>query len=299
MGSHRSRNAPGPRTGGARVTARPRVAVVIVSFNVREDLTRCLESIQAHPPAASHEIVVVDNASRDGSAAAVRERWPRVLVLQFQRNLGFAAATNEGIRATRPGGAPLILLLNPDTVVAAGTLDRLIDRLLAHPGVAAAGPRLVDGSGKVELSWGRMVGPFAELHQKVMTRLQQSGWRGATSMVERRTGKERFVDWVSGACLLVWRADAEAVGLLDERYFMYLEDVDFCAALRARGRRILFTPASEIVHLRGRARASAAAASEEAYRRAQVAFYEKHHPGWAALLRRYLRIRGKLEPNRT
>jgi hypothetical protein len=281
------------------VTARPRVAVVIVSFNVREDLTRCLESLHVHPPAATHEIVVVDNASRDGSAAAVRDRWPDVLVLEFQRNLGFAAATNEGIRATRQGGAPLILLLNPDTVVPAGALDRLIDRLLAHPGVAAAGPRLVDASGTVELSWGPMVAPFAELHQKMMTRLQQSGWRTATSVAERRTSRERFVDWVSGACLLVWRADAEAVGLLDERYFLYLEDVDFCAALRARGRRILFTPASEIVHLRGRARASAPAATEEAYRRAQIAFYEKHHPGWAGLLRRYLRIRGKLEPDRT
>jgi N-acetylglucosaminyl-diphospho-decaprenol L-rhamnosyltransferase len=274
------------------VTARPRVAIVIVSFNVRDDLTRCLESLHTHPPAATHEIVVVDNASSDGSAAAVRDRWPDVLVLEFKRNLGFAAGTNEGIRATRQGGTPLILLLNPDTIVPAGALDHLIDRLLAHPGVAAAGPRLVDASGKAELSWGPMVGPFAELRQKMMTRLQQS-------VVARRTGRERFVDWVSGACLLVWRADAEAVGLLDERYFMYLEDVDFCAALRARGRRVLFTPASEIVHLKGRARASAAAATEEAYRRAQVAFYEKHRPGWAGLLRRYLRIRGKLESDRT
>jgi N-acetylglucosaminyl-diphospho-decaprenol L-rhamnosyltransferase len=281
------------------VTARPRVAVVIVSFNVRDDLTRCLESLHAHPPSATHEIVVVDNASSDGSAAAVKDRWPDVLVLEFKRNLGFAAGTNEGIRATRPGGAPLILLLNPDTVVPAGALDHLIDRLLAHPGVAAAGPRLVDASGTAELSWGPMVGPFAELRQKVMTRLQQSGSSIATSVVARRTGRERFVDWVSGACLLVWRADAEEVGLLDERYFMYLEDVDFCAALRARGRRILFTPASEIVHLKGRARASAAAATEEAYRRAQVAFYEKHRPGWAGLLRRYLLIRGKLEADRT
>jgi N-acetylglucosaminyl-diphospho-decaprenol L-rhamnosyltransferase len=284
------------------VTARPRVAIVIVSYNVRDDLTRCLESLHAHPPAATHEIVVVDNASSDGSAAAVRDRWPDVLLVEFKRNMGFAAANNEGIRATRQGGTPLLLLLNPDTVVPAGALDRLVDRLLAHPGVAAAGPRLIDASGKAELSWGPMVGPFAELRQKMMTRLQQSGSRIGTTVVARRTSRERFVDWVSGACMLVWRADAEAVGLLDERYFMYLEDVDFCAALRARGRRILFTPASEIVHLRGRAREAAAAATEEAYRRAQVAFYEKHRPRWAGLLRRYLRIRGKLariEPNRT
>jgi GT2 family glycosyltransferase len=281
------------------VTARPRVAIVIVSYNVRDDLTRCLESLHANPPATTHEIVVVDNASSDGSAAAVRNRWPDVLVVEFKRNFGFAAANTEGIRATRQAGAPLLLLLNPDTVVPAGALDRLVDRLLAQPGVAAAGPRLIDASGKAELSWGEMVGPFAELRQKLMTRLARSGSRAGTSVAARRTSRERFVDWVSGACMLVWRADAEAVGLLDERYFMYLEDVDFCAALRARGRRILFTPAAEIVHLRGRARATAAAATEEAYRRAQVTFYEKHHPRWARLLRFYLRIRGKLEPVRT
>ena len=99
---------------------------------------------------------------------------------------------------------------------------------------------------------------------------------------------------MSGACLLVRRADADAVGLLDERYFLYTEDVDFCAAIRARGRRILFTPAAQIVHLRGRSRQTAPGPSEQAYRRSQIAFYEKHHPRWAPWLRVYLRLKGRL-----
>ena len=98
---------------------------------------------------------------------------------------------------------------------------------------------------------------------------------------------------MSGACLLVRRGDAEAVGLLDERYFMYTEDVDFCAAIRARGRRVLFAPAVEVVHLRGRSVASAPAATREAYRRSQIAFYEKHHPAWSPLLKLYLRVKGQ------
>jgi GT2 family glycosyltransferase len=110
--------------------------------------------------------------------------------------------------------------------------------------------------------------------------------------VERLTRRRHSPDWVSGACLLVRRADAEAVGLLDERFFMYTEDVDFCAAIRARGRRIVFTPDVEVVHLRGRSVASAPAATRAAYRRSQMAFYEKHHPAWAPLLRLYLRLRG-------
>jgi GT2 family glycosyltransferase len=92
--------------------------------------------------------------------------------------------------------------------------------------------------------------------------------------------------------LLVYRTDAEAVGLLDERFFLYTEDVDFCAAIRARGRRILFTPLVQITHLRGRSRATMPDAMNLAYRRSQLAFYEKHHPRWAPVLRAYLRLKG-------
>jgi N-acetylglucosaminyl-diphospho-decaprenol L-rhamnosyltransferase len=255
------------------------VSIIIVSFNARADLERCIESLHSAPPAASHDIVVVDNASGDGSAAAAR-RWPDVTVLEAGSNVGFAAANNVGIRAT--SGANL-LLLNSDTIVPAGAIDRLLAELEQHPDVAVVGPRLVDGSGQAELSFGRMIGPFNELRQK---RRARSG--GVDALTKRR----RYPDWVSGACLLVRRADAEAVGGLDERYFMYAEDVDFCASIRARGRRILFTPDVEVVHLRGRSAASAPAATRAAYRRSQVAFYEKHHPGWALLLRLYLRLRG-------
>jgi N-acetylglucosaminyl-diphospho-decaprenol L-rhamnosyltransferase len=276
------------------VTRRPGVAIIIVAYNVREDLGRCLESLSTAPPETPHEIVVVDNASTDGTVSMVRELWPAVRLLTLERNVGFAAANNIGIRETRSAGAPLLLLLNSDTIVPPAALDRLVDRLVATPQAAVAGPRLVDAAGVPELSFGPMVGPLAELRQKVVVRSHQLGFNPARAVVARRTRNERFVDWVSGACLLVWRADAEAAGLLDERYFLYLEDVDFCAAIRARGRRVLFTPAAEIVHLRGRARAKAPAMLEAAYRRAQIAFYEKHRPAWAPVLRGYLRLRGKL-----
>jgi len=278
------------------VRGRPGVTIVIVSFNVRDHLARCLQSLANAPPAAPHEVVVVDNASADGTIAMVRDRWPAVRAIALDRNAGFAAASNVGIRETRAGGSPLVLLLNSDTIVPSGAIDRLIDRLVRTPAAAAAGPRLIDTVGVRELSWGRMPTPFVELRQKVLVRLHQRGTGVARRIVQRRTERERFVDWVSGACVLVWRADAEAVGLLDERYFMYLEDVDFCAAHRARGRAILFTPAAQVVHVRGRSRATAPEMVEAAYRRAQLAFYAKHQPRWHAWLRRYLRIRGKLDP---
>jgi GT2 family glycosyltransferase len=139
-----------------------------------------------------------------------------------------------------------------------------------------------------------MIGPFAELRQKLLVTGNDRGVPLLSAYVERLTQQARDVDWVSGACLLVRRADADAVGLLDERYFMYAEDVDFCAAIRARGRRVIFVPGSSVVHLRGRSVSSRPRATEMAYRRSQIAFYAKHHPAWAPLLRAYLKVRGRL-----
>lgn len=266
------------------------LSIVIVAFNARPDLERCLESLHAAPPAVPHDITVVDNASSDGGAAAVRARWPGVRVVALPENRGFAAGNNAGIRETR---GELLLLLNSDTVVPRGAIDTLVRRLAAHPQAAAAGPRLVDGDGRAEISFGRMITPLAELRQKIAGRLYAVRAPIVTGRIERLARTERYVDWVSGACLLVRRADAVAAGLLDERFFLYTEDVDFCASLRARGRKILFAPEAEVVHLRGRSRASAAPAADAAYRRSHVAFYEKHHPHWAPVLKAYLRIRRK------
>jgi len=255
------------------------VAIVIVSFNARADLQACLASLASHPPAVAHEIVVVDNASTDGSVDAARAAGVRAIPLES--NVGFAAANNVAIRAT---DSELILLLNSDTIVPAGAVDALVGRLRAVPEAAVAGPRLRDASGGAELSFGRMITPINEYRQKHRTR----AW------IDRETAREQFVDWVSGACLLVYRADAERAGLLDERFFLYTEDVDFCHAIRTLGRKVLFTPVATITHLRGRSRASRPEASREAYRRSHIAFYEKHHPWWSPVLKLYLRLKGEL-----
>jgi GT2 family glycosyltransferase len=268
----------------------PKLSIVIVSFNTRVDLERCLESLTTSPAAIPHEIIVVDNASSDGSVEAVRRRWPAVRVLAHGSNAGFAVANNLGIRAS---SGSLLLLLNSDCVVPAGAIDQLVERLRAHPDAAVAGPRLVDGAGRTELSFGRMISPWAEMRQKAIGLAYDRGLAPAVRWVIGATSQDRFVDWVSGAALLAYRADAEAAGLLDERYFLYTEDVDFCAAIRARGRKVLFTPAATITHLRGRSRATVPGAMNDAYRRSQLAFYEKHHPYWAPLLRIYLRLKGQ------
>jgi N-acetylglucosaminyl-diphospho-decaprenol L-rhamnosyltransferase len=260
------------------------LSILIVSHNTLADLERCLRSLQEAPPFTRHDITVIDNASDDGSVAAVQSHFPNVRLIALDSNAGFARANNAGFRQTQ---SELVLLLNSDTIVPAGAIDALVGQLRELPGASIVGPRLVNGNGAAELSFGRMMTPLAELRQKCLV-------RGSQTRIAAITSRPRLVDWVSGACLLVRRAEAEAAGLLDERYFMYCEDVDFCAAIRARGGRVYFTPATEIVHLRGRSAAGAPSATESAYRNSHLAFYEKHHPAWAPFLRLYLAFRGKL-----
>jgi N-acetylglucosaminyl-diphospho-decaprenol L-rhamnosyltransferase len=264
------------------------LTIVIVSFNAQDDLARCLDSLAAAPPAIDHEIVVVDNASTDGSRDVVAAR-PSVRLIALPENVGFARANNVAIRAT---SSDLILLLNSDTIVPPGAIDGLVAALNDSGLTAAAGPRLVDAEGRPELSVGDMVAPLAEWRQKRLVAAYERGERRARETVEFRTSRGLFPDWVSGACMLVKRAEAEAVGLLDERYFMYLEDVDFCAALRARGQHIKFVPEVTVTHLRGRSRQSAPAATTRHYRDSHRGFYRKHHPLWAPLLELYLRLKG-------
>jgi N-acetylglucosaminyl-diphospho-decaprenol L-rhamnosyltransferase len=270
----------------------PRLSIVIVTYNSRADVDGCLGSLTLPGALAiDHEIIAVDNASTDGTVMHLRERWAGVRVLEAGRNLGFAAANNVGIRQS---SGELVLLLNPDTIVTAGAIDRLVAVLDSRADAAVAGPRIVDASGHPELSFGRMISPLAELRQKLLVVGNERGWRTIRSRVEVMTRQRRSVDWVSGACLLIRRQDLTAVGLLDERFFMYTEDVDLCASVRARGAQVLFEPDAEIVHLRGRSVATARKATRVAYRQSQLAFYEKHHPRWAPVLRRYLKLRGAI-----
>ncbi len=265
------------------------LAIVIVSYNVRQELHACLESIVGHSTPFATTVCVVDNASSDGTPQMVRETWPAVQLIEAGSNVGFARANNLGIRATR---SEFVLLLNPDTLVPPGSIQSLIRGLAADPNAAAAGPRLRDERGFPELSFGWTMSPFGELRQKLLGALYDWRVRQAVRLVDRWSRRAGEREWVSGAALLVRRADLEAVGLLDERYFMYTEDVDLCVALRRRGRAIIYVPQSEIVHLRGRS-AGRNRETERLRRRSQVAYYEKHHRTWVPLLKAYLKVTGK------
>ena len=268
---------------------RSTLAIIIVTYNSATEIGPCLDSLVGHTEPFPTTITVVDNASSDGTVGMVRDRWPGVQVIESPTNAGFSRANNLGIRAT---GGDYVLLLNPDTVAPPGAIQTLVRGLAAHPDAAIAGARLLSEHGFPELSWGDPIGPWNELKRKVFSTLYHRKIRSIVRKVDQLSRQAREVSWVSGACMVIRRPDLEAVGLLDERFFMYTEDVDLCIAMTKRGRTVLYVAGAELLHYRGRS-AARNPATERLYRRSQLAYYEKHLPHWAGLLRTYLKLTGK------
>lgn len=269
---------------------RDTLAIIIVTYNSSGEIDACLQSLVGHTEPFPTTITVVDNASTDGTAEQVRRRFPTVLVIEAGGNLGFSRANNLGIKAT---SSEYVLLMNPDTEAPPGAIQTLVRGLASHPDAAIGGARLLGATGFPELSWGDPITPWVELKRMVFSRLYARKIRRIVKRMDHLSRQAREVAWVSGACLVIRRADLEAVGLLDERFFMYTEDVDLCMQMAKRGRKILYVAGAEMVHFRGRS-AAKNPALERLRQQSHVAYYEKHLPLWAPLLRLYLKVTGKL-----
>lgn len=260
------------------------IDVVVVSYNRRELLLECCRSVLEALPTA--QVIVVDNASDDGSANAVRDQLPAVELIDAGANLGFARAVNLG--AAR-GTAPMILLLNSDARIGAGAAELLHDALLTDPDGAGAGPLLRDSSGALELSVGRTMTLRNELVFKILGTLHRGGRGPATAWLERRHARRRDVESLSAACLLLRRQAFEQAEGMDERFFLYAEDVDLCTRLAAAGWHFVFVPDATVTHVRGASAELDAESTERVYRASQLAFYRKHHSaGAVAALRLFL-----------
>jgi N-acetylglucosaminyl-diphospho-decaprenol L-rhamnosyltransferase len=277
---------PGRR--GRRVSA-TLVSVVVVSYNTRERLLACLAALQARV-SLRHEVIVVDNASADGSAAAVRARYPSATVIENADNVGYSRANNQGLRRARGDYA---LILNSDAEVAPGCVETLAAVLDARPEVAIVGPRTRFPDGRIQISFGPMLAPRAVWEQRMLVRGVGRGDPVAVRRAEGLAAAEHEPAWVSGSCMLARRQAIEAVGLFDEAFFLYEEDVDLCVRVRQAGWRILFTPAAEVVHHLGASMPQGAAGL--AYHRSHLRFYAKHlGPGPRLALRAMLAARGGL-----
>jgi GT2 family glycosyltransferase len=246
----------------------PECAVVLVCWNNKSYLEPCLRSLYESGMRHAFEVVVVDNGSTDGSQEMLAREFPRVLLVQNDRNVGLGRASNQGIEATR---APYVLLLNNDTLVDGNSLDRLIDWMAATPDAAAAGGTLLNGDGSFQAADSRF--PTIAQEFLIATRLGELAWTGYPSA--RPGDTVRKVDWLSSACLLLRRAALGEVGLLDEQYFIYGDETDLQYRLIARGWNVYHLPEVTTIHFGGR--------SMDRWRRRRMVyrgkllFFKKHY----------------------
>ena len=267
----------------------PRVAVVIVSYEGREALLACLESLRLRA-SIPLETVVVDNASTDGSADAVRAAHPAVRVIANAENVGFARACNQGWQASE---APYVLFLNPDAEVTPGAVETLARLLDERPAVGAIGPRTLGTDGTIQVSTGPDLAPFAEMWQRRLVRGVARRDAGALAEAEALHSREHEPDWLSGSCLAARRTALETVSGFDDGFFLYEEDADLCRRLRQAGWRILFTPAAEVCHRLGASMARAPRRARLEYHRSHLLYYRKHTGAAAQVaLRLLLAARG-------
>jgi len=223
------------------------VDVVVVAYHAHDRLRRCLESLRDHPPRSrALDVVVVDNGDDSATADVVHGVLPEAEILEPRENLGFARATNLG---TRRGDGEFVLVLNPDTELFPGTLDRLLAVLEERPAVAVAGPKLlrVDGSldHAARRSFPTPLGALA--HFAGIGRLVRGGPLAQYRAPEVEAGT---VDAINGAFMLIRRSALESVGLFDEGYWMYMEDLDLCYRLRQAGGLTWYEPAAEALHVK-------------------------------------------------
>jgi N-acetylglucosaminyl-diphospho-decaprenol L-rhamnosyltransferase len=272
------------------------LAVVIVNYNTGSWLTRCLASLERHRGDVSIDVVVIDNASIDGSAADANADHPWVRLIRNERNVYLSPAWNQGARET---SAPYLLFLNPDTEWWSGTLADYLRIARGHPRAGIVGPmiRNTDGSpypsgrsfpSVIDAVGHAFLSPFTRAN-RFTRRYELEGWDRTT---------ERAVDWVSGSCMLIPRAAFEAVGGFDEAFPLYAEELDLATRLGDAGWSVLFTPEVEVLHeigvSTGRSRGAVLTHSRSVYR-----YYRKHRAsGWRRIslpfARLALRMRGEV-----
>ena len=240
--------AAAPSPGAARWSS-PDLSVILVSWNTRDELQACLESVVAGVRGISAELVVVDNASSDGSAAMVVDRFPDVQLVRNPENLGFAAGCNAGLEVAT---GRYVLLLNPDTIVLDDVLAATVQYLDEHPDVGAMGCRVLNADGSLQLSCFRDPSVLnAFLSVTGLAKLPWPRCLGREWMTHWRRDSERDVDVVTGCYLATRREVVEDVGPLDAGYFFCGEEADWCRRMRARGWVLRFAPLGEIIHLDG------------------------------------------------
>jgi len=262
------------------------LSIVIVNWNTRELLQSCLTLIRAKTQGIIYEILVVDNASTDGSAAMVLESFPDVVLMQNEENLGFARANNQAIRRSR---GRYILLLNPDTIVLDNALGQMVAFADAEPQIGALGCKILTADGSVDFRCARR---FPSLLTELLSRTRLSKrfphhpLFGRFLMGDWDHNSSREVECLVGSCMMVRREVIEQVGLLDEDFFMYGEDMEWCYRIKKAEWRIFYYSEPQIIHIGSQSTEQNRAEMGIEYLRSMTLFFRKRYgPGYALVYR--------------
>jgi len=264
------------------------VSIIIISWNTREYLRQCLNSLLTATDVAQ-EILVVDNASTDGSQQMVRDDFSAVRLLENQSNYGFARAVNQ---ATAYSRGRHVLLLNPDTLVTPTSIKLMAGYLDGHPQVGAVGCRQVDEQGRLQWSCGKYPVLHTEFFELALLSkyFPKSRIFGKYLMSYWDHRESREVDWLTGACLMVRKNVAAECQGLDESFFMYGEDVDFCYRIRRRGYGVVYYADACIVHFQGKSSRRVYADMYAQRYRGRLQFFKKHYGRLALHVLRFMII---------
>jgi hypothetical protein len=253
-----------------------RIAAIIINYKSREALAECLDALAAGPEPM--ERVVVDNASGDGTAEMLTSRFPDVRLIANADNVGYSRAVNQGISATR---TPFVLVMNPDCLLQPAAPSTLADYLVQHARAGIVGPQLLDEDGKPEMSGRGFPTPAAFLFNRysLLTRLFPGNrWSRQYLLSDWDRTTEREVDWLSGACLMARREAIDQVGGMDEQFFMFNEDVDWCRRMNLAGWKVVFTPSAVGTHEIGASKRRVSARVIWGRHAGMIHYFRKHHP---------------------
>ena len=260
-----------------------KLSIIIVSWNVREDLLRCVRSIEENEPSCTFEIIIVDNASTDGTAGMIKKCFSEVKLIINHENRGFAAANNQAFELSR---GEYVLLLNPDTILHPKSLDILVKFMDSNEDVGACGPKLLDTDGSNQNSVRCFPSFRGALHRHTAFKFLGI-FKGAYKkwvMYDFNNDKQRDVDQVMGAALMVRRSVTEQVGVMDERFFMYYEEVDLCYRIKQAGWRIVHIPEAVITHTGGGSSGQIPVSKRIMAMASLLKFFRKHRGKFATRL---------------
>ena len=252
------------------------LSIIIVSWNTRKLLEDCLVSILAKPPTSPFETWVVDNASTDGSSRMVREKFPQVHLVENRENVGFARANNQALQRCT---GKYVLLLNPDTLVASGALQALANFLDKHPEAGAAGARILNPDGSLQISSHPRPTLSRELWR--LFHLDRLSSYAEYPLTKWKTNQAQGVDVLVGACLLLRREVLDQVGFLDVDYFIYSEEVDLCYRIQRAGWGLFWIPQAEVVHFGGQSTQQVPTEMFLNLYHSKIKYFRKHN-GWPA-----------------